>query len=54
MLPDRARQVLVLRYLADLPVVEVAALLDCPEGTVKTLARRAIQQLRDAGWAVEE
>lgn len=34
-LPDRQRVVLVLHYLADLPVGQVAAELNCPVGSVK-------------------
>jgi RNA polymerase sigma factor (sigma-70 family) len=48
-LPERQRHALVLRYYADLPVVEVARLMGCPEGTVKTLTRRAIDGLRASG-----
>jgi RNA polymerase sigma-70 factor, ECF subfamily len=39
-LPIRQRQVLVLHYLADLPVGEVARTLEIPEGTVKSLLAR--------------
>jgi RNA polymerase sigma-70 factor (sigma-E family) len=53
-LPRREREVLVLRYLADYSVADVAATLRCPEGTVKTLARRALERLRESGWAVED
>jgi RNA polymerase sigma-70 factor (ECF subfamily) len=53
-LPDREREVVVLRYLADYSVADVAATLRCPEGTVKTLTRRALERLRQAGWAVED
>jgi RNA polymerase sigma-70 factor (ECF subfamily) len=35
------RSVVVLHYLADLPVAEVAAILDIPNGTVKTRLVRA-------------
>lgn len=34
-LPERHRVVLVLHYLADLPVAQIAADLGCPEGSVK-------------------
>lgn len=44
-LPRRQRAALVLRYFADLPVTEVAELMDCPDNTVKTLTRRALQRL---------
>jgi len=48
-LPEPQRRALVLRYYADLPVSEVALLMECPENTVKTHTRRAIQALRAAG-----
>jgi DNA-directed RNA polymerase specialized sigma24 family protein len=38
----------VLRYYADLPVGEVAALMGCAPGTVKSLTNRAIRALRAA------
>ncbi len=47
-LPPRQRAVLVLRYFVDLPVDEVATILDCPPGTVKSSASRGLQQLRAA------
>jgi RNA polymerase sigma-70 factor (sigma-E family) len=45
--PRRQRAVLVLRYWADLPVEEVARLLDCSPGTVKSQAARGLQTLRE-------
>ena len=41
----RQRQVLVLHYLVDLPVDEVARTLGMPEGTVKSLLSRGRQAL---------
>lgn len=35
-LPDQQRQVLVLRFFADLPVRSIAQELGVPEGTVKS------------------
>lgn len=40
------RAVLVLRYHQDLPDAEIARLLDCREGTVRSHARRAMAILR--------
>jgi len=37
--------VLVLRYWADLPVAEVAGILGCSAGTVKSTASRAAARL---------
>jgi len=45
-LPRRQRTVLVLRYYLDMSVAEVAATMECPEGTVKTLTRKATNSLR--------
>jgi DNA-directed RNA polymerase specialized sigma24 family protein len=39
--------VLVLRYCEDLPEAEVAELLGCATGTVKTHAHRGLRALRD-------
>ncbi|KAK1182132.1 sigma-70 family RNA polymerase sigma factor [Streptomyces sp. NBS 14/10] len=40
------RQVLTLRYYADLPVRDIAVLLDVPEGTVKSRLHSAVAALR--------
>jgi RNA polymerase sigma-70 factor (ECF subfamily) len=45
-LPDAQREALVLRYFADLPVHAVAVAMGCPENTVKTHTRRALDALR--------
>jgi RNA polymerase sigma-70 factor (sigma-E family) len=44
-LPPRERAVLVLRYWADLPTAEVAAILGCSTGTVKSSASRGAARL---------
>jgi RNA polymerase sigma-70 factor (sigma-E family) len=45
-LPRQQRAVLVLRYCEDLPEAEVAELLGCTVGTVKTHAYRGLRALR--------
>jgi DNA-directed RNA polymerase specialized sigma24 family protein len=40
--------VLVLRYFADLPASEVARILDCSPGTIKSSTSRGLQRLREA------
>ena len=50
-LPPKQRVVLVLRYWQDLNEAEIADLLGCRQGTVKSRASRAYAQLRqDLGW----
>jgi RNA polymerase sigma factor (sigma-70 family) len=45
-LPGQQRAVLVLRYCEDLPEAEVASLLGCSAGTIKTHAHRGLRALR--------
>jgi RNA polymerase sigma factor (sigma-70 family) len=45
-LPVKQRSVIVLRYYEGLSETEIAATLGCPAGTVKSLASRALRQLR--------
>jgi RNA polymerase sigma factor (sigma-70 family) len=42
----RQRQALVLRYFLDLSVAQTADLMECSEGTVKSLTHQAIKSLR--------
>jgi RNA polymerase sigma-70 factor (sigma-E family) len=47
-LPRQQRAVLVLRYCEDLPEAEVASLLGCSAGTVKTHAHPGLRALRES------
>ena len=46
-LAPRQRAVIVLRYFADLSVADTATVLDCAQGTVKSLTSSAMSHLRD-------
>jgi RNA polymerase sigma-70 factor (sigma-E family) len=46
-LPARQRAIIVLRYWEDLPEAEVAAILGCSTGTVKSTASRGLARLRE-------
>ena len=45
-LPARQRQAVVLRYLADLPLADVADAMGCAIGTVKATLHQAMQNMR--------
>jgi RNA polymerase sigma-70 factor (sigma-E family) len=47
-LPKQQRAVLILRYWEDLPEAEVASLLGCSAGAVKTHAHRGLRALRES------
>ena len=44
--PPKQRAAIVLRYCADLPVAEVAAVLRCSDGTVRSQTARGLETLR--------
>ena len=45
-LTDRQRAVVVLRYVADLPLAEIAEVMGCAVGTVKATLHQALAHLR--------
>jgi RNA polymerase sigma-70 factor (ECF subfamily) len=45
-LPPRQRQAVVLRYLVDLPIADVAEAMNCAEGTVKAALHHALKAMR--------
>jgi RNA polymerase sigma-70 factor (sigma-E family) len=55
-LPPKQRAVVALRYYADLPEEEIARILDCSPGTVKSQASKALAKLRTRlpAWTGEE
>ncbi len=46
-LPDEQREVLLMRFVDDMSLQEIAAALDIPSGTVKSRLHHALQKLRD-------
>jgi RNA polymerase sigma-70 factor (sigma-E family) len=53
-LPPRMRAVLVLRYVEQLDDGEIATMLGCSPGTVRSQASRALAKLRTAAATAEE
>lgn len=47
-LPENQRIAVVLRHVVDLPMTEIAEVLGCPEGTVKSHVSRGLSRLRAA------
>lgn len=45
-LPERQRIAVVLRYIVDLPIAEIADAMGCPTGTVKSHISRGLDRLR--------
>lgn len=45
-LPDRQREAVVLRHVLDLPIAEIAQVMDVPEGTAKSHVSRGLAALR--------
>nr|WP_239566055.1 sigma-70 family RNA polymerase sigma factor [Paenibacillus sacheonensis] len=45
-LPREQKEIIILKYYQQLTVTEVAAVLECPEGTVKTRLHKALVTLR--------
>ena len=46
-LPNAQREVFILRYIEELPTSEVAKIVDCPEGTVKSRLYHALESIRE-------
>ncbi|MCR8644970.1 sigma-70 family RNA polymerase sigma factor [Paenibacillus sp. N1-5-1-14] len=45
-LKPQSKQIVILKYLEDLTIVQIAGLLDQPEGTTKTHLHKALTELR--------
>lgn len=53
-LPERQRAVIALRYFAEMQLEEIAEVLGCPVGTVKSNLHKAVQRLREILVSQEE
>jgi RNA polymerase sigma-70 factor (ECF subfamily) len=47
-LNPRSRMAVILRYFREMPISEVAAVLDCSEGVARNMLFRSVRKLRDA------
>ncbi|GAE47234.1 RNA polymerase sigma factor [Mesobacillus boroniphilus] len=45
-LDSKTRQVIELKYVHDFKIKEIAEILECPEGTVKTWLNKGLKELR--------
>ena len=50
-LPEKQRIAVVLRHVNDLPITEIADVLGCPSGTVKSHISRGLRRLRELSAA---
>ena len=46
-LDERSREILTLKYFHDMKIKDIADVLQCPEGTVKTWLNKALKLLRE-------
>lgn len=46
MLDEKCRTVVILKYFQDLTITQIADVMQCPQGTVKTYLHRALKTLR--------
>lgn len=53
-LPESAREVVVLRYFQGMSARDIADVLDCTEGAVRTRLHRVLRQLRERCEALKE
>ena len=51
-LEPKYRDVIVLKYFHDLKITDIARILECPEGTIKTWLKKALQLLKKQ-WTEE-
>ena len=47
-LESKYKKVIILKYFNDMTVPDIAKVMDCPEGTIKTWVFRALRQLRSS------
>ena len=46
-LDEPSREIIILKYLRDLPIREIATICECPQSTVKTRLYRGLQKLKE-------
>ena len=46
-LEPKYKQVIVLKYIQDMTIIDISKVMECPEGTIKTWISRGLKQLKD-------
>jgi RNA polymerase sigma factor (sigma-70 family) len=46
-LEPKYKEVIILKYIQDMTIIDISKVLECPEGTIKTWLSRALKQLKD-------
>ncbi len=46
-LDEPSREIIILKYLRDLPITDIATICECPPSTVKTRLYRGLQKLKE-------
>ena len=46
-LQPKYKEVIILKYIKDMTIIDISKVMECPEGTVKTWISRGLKQLKD-------
>lgn len=46
-LQPKYKEVIILKYIQDMTIIDISKVMECPEGTIKTWISRGLKQLKD-------